>query len=309
MTEPPGATFVLIGHPVGHSLSPAIHRAAYHELGLAEHRYVAVDCPDEAAVVAQLGALRRGDVSGANVTVPWKRLALECADEVHPSAAATGAANVLSPTGSNGACRLVAHNTDVPALAAELGRGRPGARTATVIGNGGAALAAVVACRALGVEQITVVARRFRGRDPSSWPGAEALTARGATLVAWPDDADAKRPSLFRERVVASDIVVQSTTDGMSGATDGTTVRDLVPFHELARGAFAYDVVYNPEITPFIAAARAAGVSAESGLGMLVGQAALAIELWLGKKPDEARLRSAAEAALADREKKKPERG
>jgi shikimate dehydrogenase len=296
-----GATFVLIGHPVGHSLSPAIHRAAYDELGLAEHRYVAVDCPDVAAVAAQLGALRRGDVAGANVTVPWKRLALESADEVHPSAAATGAANVLRPTGSNGACRLVAHNTDVPALAEQLRQGRPGARAATIIGSGGAALAAVVACRSLGVEQITVVARRFRGSDSSTWPGAEALVARGATLVAWPHDA--KGPSPFRERVVASDIVVQSTTDGMTGATDGTTVRDLVPFRELLPGALAYDVVYNPATTPFVAAARAAGVTAESGLGMLVGQAALAIELWLGKKPDAARLRSAAEAALALREK------
>jgi shikimate dehydrogenase len=241
VTRSSGATFVLIGHPVGHSLSPAIHRAAYDELGLGEHRYVAVDCPDADAVVEQLGALRRGDVSGANVTVPWKRLALECADEVHPSAAATGAANVLCPTGSNGACRLVAHNTDVPALTEQLRRGRPAARAATVIGNGGAALAAVVACKALGVEQVTVVARRFLGSDPSSWPGAEALAARGATLVAWPDDP--KGPSLFREHVAASDIVVQSTTDGMTGATDGTTVRDLVPFHELPRGAFAYDVV------------------------------------------------------------------
>jgi shikimate dehydrogenase len=303
VTSTSGSTFVLIGHPIGHSLSPAIHRAAYRELGLAEHRYIAVDCPDEAAVIAQLLALRRGDVSGANVTVPWKRLALECADEVHPSAAATGAANVLRPTGSNGACRLVAHNTDVPALAEQLRRGRPGARAATIIGSGGAALAAVVACRSLGMEEVTVVARRFRGPDPAAWPGAEALSARGATLVAWPDDP--KGPSAFRERIVASDIVVQSTTDGMTGATDGTTVRDLVPFHELRPGALAYHVVYNPATTPFVAAARAAGVSAESGLGMLVGQAALAIELWLGKRADLAGLRSAAEAALAEREKEK----
>lgn len=305
MSLPDGATFVLIGHPVGHSLSPAIHRAAYQELGLSGHRYVAVDCPDEAAVAAQLDALRRGDVSGANVTVPWKRVAMDRADEIHPSAAATGAANVLCPTGSNGACRLVAHNTDVPALADELRRGRPGARAATIIGNGGAALAAVVACRSLGLERVTVVARRFRGSDPSAWPGAEALAARGAALVPWPDDPGA--PSPFRECVVASDIVVQSTTDGMTGATDGTTVRELVPFHELRPGAFAYDVVYNPAVTPFVAAARAAGVSAENGLGMLVSQAALAIELWLGKKPDLSRLRSAAETALSEREKAKGE--
>jgi len=85
----------------------------------------------------------------------------------------------------------------------------------------------------------------------------------------------------------------------MRGASDGTAVRDLVPFAALQRDAFLYDVVYNPAVTPFVAAARAYGLSAETGLGMLVGQAALAIELWLRKRPDPARLRAAAEAALA----------
>jgi shikimate dehydrogenase len=295
-------TFVLIGHPVAHSLSPAIHRAAYVELGLEEHRYVAVDCRDEEAVHDQLASLRRGEIAGANVTVPWKRLALESADEVHPSAEATGAANVLCPTGANGHCRLVAHNTDVPALSEELTRYVPEPSTATIIGSGGAALAAVAACRALGTSRILVVARRFRGDDASAWPEAAAFARRGAVPTAWP--ATPEGAARFRDAVAGSDLVVQSTSDGMSGASDGTAVRDLVPWDALAPGAFAYDVVYNPAVTPFVAAARAAGVRAESGLGMLVGQAALAVELWLGKRPDRARLRAAAEQALAS--KKRP---
>ncbi|HVW27187.1 MAG TPA: shikimate dehydrogenase [Polyangiaceae bacterium] len=288
-------TFVLIGHPVSHSLSPAIHAAAYEELGMTACRYLAVDCPSPADVAAELERIRRGEVAGANVTVPWKRLALDSADEVHASAQATGAANVLCPATSNGVLRLVAHNTDVPALAEELRRGRPGARTATVIGSGGAALAAVVACKSIGVERVAVVARKFRG-DPLSWPFTAALAERGATPVAWPDDAG--RAAALRATFAASDVIVQSTTDGMKGASDGTTVRDLVPYAELDRAAFLYDAVYNPAVTPFVAAARASGLSAESGLGMLVGQAALAIELWLGKRPDPARLRAAAERAL-----------
>jgi shikimate dehydrogenase len=294
-----GATFVLIGHPVAHSLSPAIHQAAYGQLGVADHRYVAVDCPDEEAVLAQFAALRRGDVAGANVTVPWKRLALESADDVHPSASATGAANVLCPTGANGHCRLVAHNTDVPALSEELSRFKPEPRVATIIGSGGAALAAVAACRGLGALRINVVARRFRGAGTSSSPEAVEFAKRGATPVAWPSGPGGVRG--FRETVAGSDIVVQSTSDGMSGATDGTAVRDLIPWDALDRDAFVYDVVYNPAVTPFVVAARAAGLSSESGLGMLVGQAALAIELWLGKAPDRAILRAAAERALASK--------
>jgi shikimate dehydrogenase len=288
-------TFVLIGHPVSHSLSPAIHGAAYQELGASDCRYVAVDCPSAADVAAQLNEIRRGAVAGANVTVPWKRLALDSADEVHASAQETGAANVLRPVQVNGARRLIAHNTDVPALAEELRRGRAGARAATIIGGGGAALAAVVACRSIGVERVTVVARKFRG-EPSTWPGAAALSDRGATPLAWPDDAESA--ASLRRSFVASDLVVQSTSDGMTGASDGTAVRDLVPFAELDRAAFLYDVVYNPSVTPFVSAARENGLSAESGLGMLVGQAALAIELWLGKRPDLERLRHAAEGAL-----------
>jgi shikimate dehydrogenase len=294
----PGERFVLIGHPVLQSLSPAIHQAAYDQLGLPAHRYVAVDCADPEAVREQIALLRSGDLAGANVTVPWKRLALELADEVDAGALSTGAANVLCPSGSNGTCRIVAHNTDVPALAEELARGRPGARSAVVIGNGGAALAAVVACRSLGIGSVAVAARSFRGAAADAWPLARELRARGATLVAWPQGTG---DTEFRRAVTGCDIVVQSTSDGMRGATDGTTVRDVVPWEAMSAGALAYDVVYNPAVTPFVAAALGAGLRAESGLGMLVGQAVLALELWLGVRPEAAPLRAAAERALAEK--------
>jgi shikimate dehydrogenase len=294
--------FVLIGHPVAHSLSPAIHRAAYRALGLSGPSYEAVDCPSPDDVRHQIQRVRRGDIAGANVTVPWKRLVLELVDQVDASARDTGAANVLTPTGTNGACRIVASNTDVPALTEELRSGRPSARAATVIGNGGAALAAVVACRNLGIERITAVARGFRGPSPAEWPGADALRARGATPVEWPSDAATR--SAFAEAVRQSDVIVQSTSDGMHGASDGSTVRDLVPWQEVPRDAFVYDVVYNPAVTPFVASARAAGLHAESGLGMLVGQAIAAIERWLGQRPDAKPLREAAERALSENTKR-----
>ncbi|HEX7671554.1 MAG TPA: shikimate dehydrogenase, partial [Polyangiaceae bacterium] len=191
MTSPvPEKTFILIGHPVGHSLSPAIHHAAYAELGLSNHRYVAVDCPDEPAVRTQFDALRSGSVAGANVTVPWKRLALSLADDVDSSARETGAANVLRPSVETpkASARIVAYNTDVPALAAELRRGRPDARSALILGNGGAALAAVSACRALGIAQPVVTARKWQGDRSIGWHQADQFEALGAVPVAWPND-------------------------------------------------------------------------------------------------------------------------
>ncbi|HVU00736.1 MAG TPA: shikimate dehydrogenase [Polyangiaceae bacterium] len=291
--------FVLVGHPVSHSLSPAIHGAAYAALGLSGHRYDAADCPDEAAVRAVFDDLRKGRVAGANVTVPWKRLALELADDVDPFARDTGAVNVLRPVASSTGIRVAAHNTDVPALARELSAGRPGARSALVLGSGGASLAAVMACRSLGIERPLVTARKWRGAPGPSWEHAEALRSRGALPVAWPAD-DASRARLS-ELASGIELVVQSTSDGMRGASDGTSVRDAVPWNALARDAFLYDAVYNPAVTPFVQAARERGFSAESGLGMLVGQAALAIELWLGTLPPVAVLRLAAERALAEK--------
>jgi shikimate dehydrogenase len=297
MAKPPERTFCLLGHPVGHSLSPAIHEAAYVELGLLGCHYETVDCPDEEAVRAQIARLRSGELAGANVTVPWKRLALDLADEVDPSAQATGAVNVLRPLGDGPSRRLAAFNTDAPALAEELARGRHGASfSAAVIGKGGAALAAVSACQLLGIRTVTVTARGWSGPE-ATFTGADEFRRLGATPAAWAAEAG----SHWHLAVTEADFVVQATSDGMHGASDGTSVRDIVPWAALRPDAFAYDVVYNPAVTPFVAAARSHGLAAESGLGMLVGQAALAIELWTGKRPPLLPLMRAAEAALAEK--------
>lgn len=293
--------FVLIGHPVGHSLSPAIHRAAYEALGVA-HEYELRDAPDEAAVREIVGAIKSGRIAGANVTVPHKRLALELADRADPLAASAGAANVLSREGAE----VVAYNTDVMALADELIGRSAGAHVAAVIGNGGAALAAVAACRSIGVGTVGVVARAFRaGQSPAEWPRAEQFRKAGATVMPWPSEPASGRAEsdhvagdAWETLVCSSQIVVQATSAGMLGVGNGASVRDIVPWLRLAPGTLAFDVVYNPPVTPFLEAARAAGLRAEGGLGMLVGQAARAIELWLGSEPPREPMRAAAERAL-----------
>jgi shikimate dehydrogenase len=87
----------------------------------------------------------------------------------------------------------------------------------------------------------------------------------------------------------------------MSGAEGGAAVADVIPWSRLASGAVAYDLVYNPSVTPFLARAAAAGVTASGGLGMLVGQAAFAFELWLGKKAPRSAMERSARTALAAR--------
>ncbi len=289
--------FVLIGHPVAHSVSPAIHRAAYDCLGRAGS-YELADCPDEASVKRCVAQLASGELRGANVTVPWKKLAYQLADVVAPSAEHVGVANVLSRDTQG---RVVAHNTDATALADELLEAtagddalQPGRPCALVIGNGGAARAAVVACRLAGFEQIGVTARAFEAATSrENWPHWQDFCALGATPLPWPTgDGVPLTAYLARSR-----LLVQATSAGMKGIPGGEQLVELLPWRSFSQGA-AYDLVYNPPVTPFLRRARASGLRAVGGLGMLVGQAAHAIDLWWGVRPERAPLMVAAQEAL-----------
>jgi shikimate dehydrogenase len=289
--------FVLIGHPVSHSLSPVIHQAAYRALGL-PHRYELEDCADEAAVVQVIEALRRGEIAGANVTVPWKRLAVRLADMVAPSAQRVAVANVLARS-EEGA--VVAHNTDVPALAEEFQRLSGSVRRVLILGNGGAAPAVIAAAQDAGADRVALTARRFASGVPETeWPHAADFTAHGASLLAWPSE-DARAQSRLREVLARIDLIVNCTSAGMKGSEDGQKLADLVPWEHIPQTALAYDLIYNPALTPFLRRALDSGLKAENGLGMLVAQAAHAIELWLSASPPRAVLMAAAEAELARR--------
>jgi len=289
--------FVLIGHPVGHSLSPVIHEAAYRALEL-PHRYEAVPCPDEAAVLKVIDGLRSGEIAGANVTIPWKREVLKWVDLVAPSAQRVGAANVLV-RGADGA--IAAHNTDVPALVEEFQRLSGSVRRVLVLGNGGAAPAVVAAAQDAGADRVTLTARRFvPGVVEAEWPHAAEFIAQGASVLAWPE-TDPKVKARLREVLARIDLLVNCTSAGMQGADDGQKLAEMVPWEHIPQSALAYDLIYNPAVTPFLERAQACGLGAENGLGMLVTQAALAFELWLSVAPPRAAMRAAAEAELAAR--------
>jgi shikimate dehydrogenase len=289
--------FALIGHPVSHSLSPVIHRAAYRELGLS-HEYQLIDAPMEADVDRVVLALRRGELGGVNVTIPWKRRACACADRRSALSERLEVANVLAPAGGE----IVAHNTDALALETELSRLLSASTArAVVLGSGGATPAVVAACQAAGVAEVLVTARRFEPKTPeNAWPGAHELTRLGARTVAWPASGEAAKLK-FEELCRSAGLVVQCTSAGMQGADSGEPIAAVVPWSELPADALAYDLIYAPLETPFLRVAREAGRRTAHGLSMLVGQAALAIEIWLGRRPPTAPLLAAALAALAER--------
>ncbi len=268
--------FAVIGSPIAHSKSPAMHEAAYRALGM-PHAYEKIET-SEADLPARVGALRAGAFAGLNVTVPHKTRVLSLVDEVDPSASATGAANTLVRT-SDG--RVRAHNTDAPAIVEELvalagSRDALRGRSAIVLGTGGAARAAIFALGRLGVARVIVRGRR---EDPAL---ARILSASGsdAPLAFEPIAAPSRPPE-------PSDLaaIVQTTTAGMAGGPPGDVATDAIAWATVPRDAVVLDVVYAPPRTPFVERAAERGLAAAGGLGMLARQGALAFELWLGVAP------------------------
>lgn len=305
MTE--GRIFALFGHPVSHSLSPVIHAAAYAALGR-PHTYRLLDLPTRADLVRACDDLRAGVFGGANVTIPHKRAALELADVVHPSAEGPGVANVLLTDDSG---RIHAHNTDAEALADDVASALPDSsrERAVVIGGGGAAFAAVVACQKLGFPRIGVTSRSWSSREHlATLPVVARMQALGVDVFPWPSNDFSEHSGKTRrldgawlEFVRGSSLVLQATSAGMDGADAGEPIAKIVPWDDLGERTLAYDLVYNPPVTPFLRAAMTHKLLARGGLGMLVRQAARSIELWTGQSPPLDIMQRAAQQTLDQR--------
>ena len=174
--------FVVFGHPIAHSLSPAMHQAALKSLGLT-HTYEAIDIGDLQHLHSMVDALRQGIFAGVNVTVPYKRAVMDMVERVDPSAEAVGAANTLV----NSRNRVIGYNTDAAGLADELRAYSAAGRTAAVIGSGGGARAAVAACMAVGANVVAVTSRSWGGSETLvGSETAEEFRAMGALPCGWP---------------------------------------------------------------------------------------------------------------------------
>ncbi len=277
----------IVGYPLAHSHSPVIHHAALRAAGL-EGEYLRYPIPAGpeglASLPTLLGRVRSGEVQGLNVTVPHKRAVLPHLDRLTPAAQAIGAVNTISMEGEE----LVGDNTDAPGFAADLDRfltqaGISGQR-ALVLGAGGSARAVVYALLMRGW-RLAIAARRLEQalEIMASFQSAPGITETRITPL--PLD-----PRELRFRPCS--LLVNTTPVGMHPDVDRCPWPDGTPFPE---GAAVYDLVYNPEETLLVRTARAAGHPADTGLGMLVEQAALAFERWTGHAAPRQAMRRAAE--------------
>jgi len=258
----------VLGHPIGHSRSPAMHSAALAELGLGgEWSYEAIDvAPD--AFERRVRAMPGEGFVGANVTVPHKGAALALADEISETAREIGAANTLLFA----AGEVRAENTD----AAGLLRSLPGPvadRRALVLGAGGAARAVVWGLLREGAEVAVWNRTELRSRNLCEELGGEPVSA--------PAQAD-------------YELIVNSTAVGL-GDEDTFAELPLDP-GGFAAGQVVVDLVYGAEPTALLRAAGAAGATVIDGIEVLVQQGARSLEIWTARPPPLETMRAAARA-------------
>jgi shikimate dehydrogenase len=267
----------VLGSPIAHSLSPAMHRAAYAELGL-DWQYDAYEVGED-ELSTFLGTLGP-DVRGLSLTMPLKRVALSLVDTVDPVAELIGAANTLlfEPDGTRSA-----HNTDVPGLVAAFAeQGISRADTAVVLGGGATAASSLAALRGMQVSEVTLVvrdaAKADRLRDLAAELGLKTSVATFGQV----------------EQVGGFDLCISTLPGG---------VVDPWADHFAAVAPVVFDVAYHPWPTKLALAALRIGTELLNGLDLLVHQATLQVEMMTGRSPAPlAAMRAAAREELNDRE-------
>jgi shikimate dehydrogenase len=277
----------LIGWPVSHSFSPAMHNAAAAELGL-NWIYIPLPVHPQDLQSAVLGMPTLG-FKGINVTVPHKQTVIPFLNTVEQGARIIGAVNtiVVNPVSltPEDKWHLAGHNTDWLGFLADLDslEVNINQRDCLVLGAGGSARAVVYALAQAGAN-VHVLARRI--------VQAGQLVADFAYVAQLQADSLAALPSLITG--LKAPLIVNTTPLGMIPEVGRTVWPESVPF---PAGTFVYDLVYNPQETRFMQQAQAAGCRTSNGLGMLIHQGAIAFELWTGQKPSIQVMKNALKSA------------
>ena len=274
----------VLGWPVSHSRSPAIHNAALTQLGLTDWRYQRLPVPPE-AFEATVRGLAAAGFRGANVTIPHKEAALAIADIATPRAKAIGAANTLTflPDG-----QTHADNTDAPGLIAALPAGLESGTSALVLGAGGSARAVVWALREAGMQ--VSVWNRTAARAQAV---ADELDVAVSDLV---NSSSGRRGASRRDVSARTGLLLNCTSVGLDDPSQ--TFKSLpVKAEDLSTYACVVDLVYRSPVTALLEAASRQGCAVVDGLDVLVHQGALSLEAWTGLKAPVGLMREAADAA------------
>jgi shikimate dehydrogenase len=255
----------IIGQPLDHSLSPFIHNLGF-SLKKLPYVFVKIEIPS-AKLSRTVGALSDLGFIGANVTMPHKEAVVDMMDSLSPEAEAVEAVNTLVVKGS----KIKGYNTDIDGFARSLEMRASGQKfpTAAIFGAGGAAAAVAYALfKHFETRNFHFICRNWR-KAKKNLSGKPFFVERLSTdFVDWEDAGRAVR---------AADVIINATPVGMDGKKSFP-----VPPAAFRAGQFAFDLIYNPPLTPFMRLAKKGGAKAIGGLEMLVQQAAVSFRLWTG---------------------------
>ena len=280
----------VIGWPVSHSVSPAMHNAAFADLGL-DWCYVPLPVPTEPAerIGEAMRGLRALGLRGANVTVPHKQSVMPYLDWLTPAAQAIGAVNTIRVEADG---QLSGDNTDARGFVADLRDHGvdPAGKRALVLGAGGSARAIVFGLAEAGCVSITILNR--------SVDKAHDLAMDIRALFPFCRLSGHAMPDEIAVLAQEAEIIVNCTSLGMTPNVEGLPWDENISFRP---GQVVYDLVYNPPQTRLLQKDVTDGAQAIGGLGMLIWQGAIAFERWTSQLPPVAVMRAAAEAVFAKR--------
>jgi len=261
---------VLLGNPLGHSRSPAMHNSVFDKLGL-DYLYLPVEV-DAQNLHSVFSGLKRMNVAGFNVTIPHKQRIMPLLDDIDPLARSIGAVNTISVEQG----RTRGYNTDgegfLMSLQQELGPGAIPDRV-FILGCGGAARAIGMTLAARGTSRI-YLCNRTLARAADLAVDINALAANCAEVIE-------PEPARMRPALDDSRVLINATSLGMAPEPDNLPLEPSVLHRELV----VADIVYNPLMTRLLELARSIGCRIVTGRGMLIYQGALAFELWTGVAP------------------------
>lgn len=260
----------LLGSPVAHSISPAMHNLAFSELGI-DCEYKAFDV-DIKGLEKKVRELQDSNVLGFNLTMPDKQAMCGLCDELSDAARISGSVNTVYNDGG----RLIGHTTDgIGFMRACADAGfDPVGKKMVLLGAGGAARSILVQAALDGVSEISVFNRRGRNWDKISkiMDTLENETDCRILLSEY-------EPELLKKEVSEAVLLTNATSVGMAPYEDASPLEDASVFH---RGLGVFDIIYNPQVTKLMKMAKASGCKAANGKLMLLYQGAAAFKIWTG---------------------------
>ncbi|MHA2004658.1 MAG: shikimate dehydrogenase [Candidatus Thorarchaeota archaeon] len=258
---------VVVGYPLGHSLSPAMHNAALAELGIEdEFRYEAMPLPSD-ALPGLVASIRSRELEGANITIPYKTVVMTYLSTISSEGLAVGAVNTLHREDS----LVIGSNTDIRGFTEAIReRGlSPRGINAVILGAGGAAKSVAYGLAVSGAAKLGIFNRT---KDAAKRLAAEIGRDR---------QVEVRAGSIpIREDLKESDLLINCTPVGMTGhSIDSSPLEPSM----LPSDLVVMDLVYNPLRTKLLTEAEKAGCKTIDGVGMLVHQGAVGFQLWTGK--------------------------